>query len=149
MDSDADEIPLNQLKQEAGGVGLKSLTAELSKLKTIEKLALPTDLFKGLNEQLVEGYRLRVDTESLTEIRRHPDPIRYLLLSAFCYQRSREIVDSIIGLFILLVHRLESAAAGGHLRRLSLPHKKTRIMTNCCTRLQWRRSLSQRAPFKK
>ena len=105
---DADEIPLNQLKQEAGGVGLKSLTAELSKLKTIEKLALPTDLFKGLNEQLVEGYRLRVDTESLTEIRRHPDPIRYLLLSAFCYQRSREIVDSIIELFILLVHRLES-----------------------------------------
>ena len=105
---DADEIPLNQLKQEAGGAGLKSLRAELSKLKTIEQLMLPTGLFKDLNEPLVEGYRLRVDTESLTEIRRHPDPIRYLLLSAFCHQRSREIVDSIIELFILLVHRLES-----------------------------------------
>ena len=105
---DADEIPLNQLKQEAGGVGLKSLKAELSKLKTIEQLALPTDLFKELNEQLVERYRQRVETESLTEIRRHPDPIRYLLLSAFCHQRSGEIVDSIIELFMLLVHRLES-----------------------------------------
>ena len=105
---DADEIPLNQLKQEAGGVGLKSLKAELSKLKTIEQLALPTDLFKGLNAPLVERYRLRVETESLTEIRRHPDPIRYTLLSAFCYQRSQEMVDSIIELFILLVHRLES-----------------------------------------
>jgi hypothetical protein len=31
-----------------------------------------------------------------------------MLLSAFCYQRSHEIVDSIIELFILLVHRLES-----------------------------------------
>ncbi|MGP1387809.1 MAG: DUF4158 domain-containing protein [Thainema sp.] len=105
---DADEIPLNQLKQEAGGVGLKSLKAELSKLKTIEQLALATDRFKGLNERLVDRYRQRVETESLTEIRRHPDPIRYLLLSAFCYQRSQEIVDSIIELFILLVHRLES-----------------------------------------
>lgn len=105
---DADEIPLNQLKQEAGGVGLKSLKAELSKLKTIEQLSLPKDLFKGLNEQLVERYRQRVETESLKEIRRHPDPIRYLLLSAFCSQRAQEIVDSIIELFILLVHRLES-----------------------------------------
>ena len=105
---DADEIPLNQLKQEAGGVGLKSLKAELSKLKTIEELALPTALFEGLNERLVDRYRQRVETESLTEIRRHPDPIRYLLLSAFCYQRAQEIVDSIIELFILLVHRLES-----------------------------------------
>ena len=105
---DADEIPLNQLKQEAGGVGLKSLQAELSKLKTIEELALPKDLFDGLNEQLVDRYRQRVETESLTEIRRHPDPIRYLLLSAFCSQRSQEIVDSIIELFILLVHKLES-----------------------------------------
>ncbi|MEL6456536.1 MAG: Tn3 family transposase, partial [Cyanobacteria bacterium J06623_5] len=105
---DADEIPLNQLKQEAGGVGLKSLKAELSKLKTIEELVLPTDLFRDLNEQMVERYRQRVETESLTEIRRHPDPIRYLLLSAFCSQRSQEIVDSIIELFILLVHKLES-----------------------------------------
>ena len=146
---DADEIPLNQLKQEAGGAGLKSLRAELSKLKTIEQLMLPTGLFKDLNEPLVEGYRLRVDTESLTEIRRHPDPIHYLLLSAFCHQRSREIVDSIIELFILLVHRLESRSRRRHLRRLLPPQKRMRIMTSCCTKLQWQRSLSQRVRFKK
>ncbi|WP_160148503.1 hypothetical protein [[Leptolyngbya] sp. PCC 7376] len=61
-----------------------------------------------LNSRLVERYRQRVETESLTEIRRHPISIRYLLLSAFCSQRSQEIVDNIIELFILLVHRLES-----------------------------------------
>jgi TnpA family transposase len=93
---DADEIPLNQLKQEAGGVGLKSLKAELSKLKTIEELALPTDLFEGLNEQLVERYRQRVETESLTEIRRHPDPIRYLLLSAFCPVANKAQLETVV-----------------------------------------------------
>ena len=102
-----DDILLNQLKQEAGGVGLKSLQAELSKLTTIENLALPANLFHGLNESLVQRYRLRVETESLTEIRRHPAAIRYTLLSAFCWQRSHEIIDSIIELFILLIHRLE------------------------------------------
>ena len=104
---DPDEILLNQLKQEVGGVGLTSLKAELSKLKIIEQLALPAGLFKGLSEQLVARYRLRIETESLTEIRRHPAAIRYTLLSAFCWQRSHEITDSIIELFILLVHRLE------------------------------------------
>lgn len=105
---DPDEILLNQLKQEAGGVSLKSLKAELFKLKTIQQLALPTGLFDVLNERIVERYRLRVATETLTELRRHPDPIRYTLLSAFCWLRLQELIDNIVELFILLVHRLES-----------------------------------------
>jgi TnpA family transposase len=56
----------------------------------------------------VERYRLRVATETLTELRRHPTAIRYTLLSAFCWLRSQEIIDNVVELFILLVHRLES-----------------------------------------
>ena len=104
----ADDIPLNQLKQEAGGVSLKSLMAELSKLTTIQQMALPTGLFDPLCERIVERYRLRVATETLTELRQHPDPIRYTLLSAFCWLRSQESIDNIVELFMLLVHRLES-----------------------------------------
>ena len=103
-----EEIVLNQLKEEAGGVGLKSLLAELSKLEAIAQLKLPEGLFNNLYISLVERYRLRVETETLTELRRHPDPIRYTLLSAFCWLRSQEIIDNIIELFIHLVHRLES-----------------------------------------
>ncbi|MEM6866760.1 MAG: Tn3 family transposase [Cyanobacteria bacterium P01_C01_bin.121] len=105
---DPDEILLNQLKQEAGGVSLNSLTAELSKLETIQNVALPAGLFDNLSESIVEGYRLRVATETLTELRRHPTAIRYTLLSAFCWLRSQEIIDNVVELFILLVHRLES-----------------------------------------
>ncbi|MEO0373919.1 MAG: Tn3 family transposase [Cyanobacteria bacterium P01_A01_bin.17] len=105
---DPDEIPLNQLKQEAGGVSLNGLMTELSKLDIIRTVALPAGLFTSLSESLVERYRLRVATETLTELRRHPAPIRYTLLSAFCWVRSQEIIDNIVELFILLVHRLES-----------------------------------------
>lgn len=103
-----DEISLNQLKQEAGGVSLNILTAELSKLEIIQNLVLPAGLFDNLCESIVERYRLRVATETLTELRRHPTAIRYTLLSAFCWLRSQEIIDNVVELFILLVHRLES-----------------------------------------
>lgn len=103
-----DEILLNQLKQEAGGVSLNSLTAELSKLEIIQSVALPAGLFGNLCGSIVERYRLRVTTETLTELRRHPTAIRYTLLSAFCWLRSQEIIDNVVELLILLVHRLES-----------------------------------------
>ena len=103
-----EEIPLNQLKEEAGAVSLKSLKAELSKLKLVEKVGLPEDLFSHLSESIVERYRLRVETESLTELRRHPTPIRYTLLAAFCWWRSQEIIDNVVELLIQLVQRMES-----------------------------------------
>ena len=103
-----EEIPLNQLKEEAGAVSLKSLKAELAKLELVEKVGLSEDLLSHLCDSIVERYRLRVETESLTELRRHPAPIRYTLLAAFCWLRSQEIIDNVIELLIQLVHRMES-----------------------------------------
>ena len=105
---DAEEIRLNQLKSEAGAVSLKSLQAELLKLEIVQQVHLPQKLFSHLCESIVERFRLRVETETLTELRRHPDPIRYTLLAAFCWMRSTEIIDNAVELFLQLVHRMES-----------------------------------------
>ena len=105
---DPEQIPLNRLKAEAGGVSLKSLKAELEKLELIRKVGLAEDLFCHLCESIVERYRLRVETESLTELRRHPTPVRYTLLAVFCWVRSQEIIDNVVELLIQLMHRMES-----------------------------------------
>jgi TnpA family transposase len=105
---DPDEIRLNQLKAEVGALSLKSLTAELSKLEILRAVGVPHDLFTHLCDSIVERYRLRVETESLTELRRHPDPIRYTLLAAFCWLRLQEVIDNVVELLLGLVHRLES-----------------------------------------
>ncbi|MGK7912806.1 MAG: DUF4158 domain-containing protein, partial [Synechococcus sp.] len=105
---DAEEIRLNQLKSEAGAVSLKSLQAELLKLEIVQQVHLPKKLFSHLCESIVERFRLRVETETLTELRRHPDPIRYTLLAAFCWMRSTEIIDNAVELFLQLIHRMES-----------------------------------------
>ena len=105
---DPADIPLNQLKQEAGGASLGSLKAEVSKLHIIQQVGLPDGLFSGCCITIVERYQARVFTETLTELRQHPDSIRYTLLAGFCWLRSQELIDNIVELFILLVHRLES-----------------------------------------
>ena len=102
-----DQIRLNQLKAEAGKVSLPSLEQELVKLEMVQQVGVPEKLFSHLCDSIVERYRLRVETETLTELRRHPEPIRYTLLAAFCWQRSPELVDNVVELFILLVQRME------------------------------------------
>jgi hypothetical protein len=101
------EIRLNQLKEEVGSATVKSLEAELSKLEILQAVGLPGDLFTNLCDSIVERYRLRVETETLTELRRHPEPMRYTLLAAFCSLRLQEVIDNIVELLLQLVNRLE------------------------------------------
>jgi hypothetical protein len=101
------QIRLNQLKEEVGSATVKSLEAELSKLKNLQAVGLPSDLFINLCDSIVERYRLRVETETLTELRQHPEPIRYALLAAFCSLRLQEVIDNIVELLLQLVNRLE------------------------------------------
>lgn len=43
-------------------------------------------------------------------MRRHPDPIRYTLIAAFCWLRSQEITDNLVELLISIVHRIGARA---------------------------------------
>ena len=107
---DAEEFPINQLKAEPGSISLNSLLCELSKLELLKTIDLPENTFSHLATPVIERYRLRLETETISELRRHPTSIRLTLLAAFCWQRQYEITDTAIELLIQLVHRLESRA---------------------------------------
>ncbi len=97
---------LHELKQGTGAVKVDSLLAEISKLQKIEDLALPDTLFAEVPPKVLESYRQRLTVEDLHEVQRHPDAIRYTLLAAFCWQRRREIIDTLVDLLIDLIHRM-------------------------------------------
>jgi TnpA family transposase len=101
---------LHQLKQGVGAVKLESVFAELDKLQTIVDLELPADLFADCSPKVLEKYRQRIAVEGLHEVRRHPDPLRYTLLAAFCWQRQREIIDTLVDLLIDIIHRMKIKA---------------------------------------
>ncbi len=101
---------LQLLRSNAGACTLDSVLTEIEKLKQIRTLDLPSDLFSQASGKLVSWYRQRVAVEDLYEIRRHPEHIRYTLLSAYCYQRQQEITDTLLDLLINLIHRIEKRA---------------------------------------
>lgn len=105
-DESSGRSTLHELKRGAGAINVDSLLDEIDKLEKIEQLDLPHDLFRTTDPKVVETYRRRVAVEDLHEVQRHPDPVRYTLLAAFCWQRRREIIDVLVDLLIDLIHRL-------------------------------------------
>jgi len=113
------------LKSDPGHIGLASVQREIAKLNRIRELDLPDGLWADTSPKLLESYRSRAATESIRELRRHSGPVRYTLLSAFCWQRRREITDGLVDLLIQVVHRLSvraekriTAAMIGELQRV-------------------------------
>lgn len=127
-----DRTPFAELRTDPGRPSLQSILRELSKLHVIDSVGLPRDLFEQTPPKLLRKYRLRAATEPPREIRRHPEPIRYTLLSAFCVQRRKEIVDGLVDLLILVVHRIgvrsERKVVRALLEDLRRVHGKTALL---------------------
>jgi hypothetical protein len=101
-----DSFNLSELQADPGRSSLETVFKEINKLKTINKLNLPIDLFKDVPEKILRKYRTKVIAEKLYELRRHPDQMRYSILAVFFWIRSREIADNLIELLILIIHRI-------------------------------------------
>ncbi|MBE9230078.1 DUF4158 domain-containing protein, partial [Phormidium sp. LEGE 05292] len=104
--TESQPFDFNNLKADPGRVGLDSLLKEIEKLETIRQLGLSENLFANVSPKIIHHYRQRASAEPPRELRRHPDPIRYTLVAAFCWQRSQEITDSLVELLIQIVHRI-------------------------------------------
>jgi hypothetical protein len=105
------KIPtFNFLCSDPGSVALEHLFQEIEKLKLIRQMNLPLDLFQGVSPKIIETYRMRAATERLTELRRHPSPVRHTLMAAFYWQQGREITDNLVDLSIQIVQKLDTKA---------------------------------------
>src|SRR6266700_1006823 len=114
-EEDEETVPLDQvtwhdLKLNPGPVGVKSVRQELAKLRTLEHLQLPEDLFNTVPTKVLSRCRQRAATETLHELRRHPDATHYALLAAFCWQRRHELLDTLIDLLLLIIHKIGTRA---------------------------------------
>jgi hypothetical protein len=54
----------------------------------------------------LQVYWARAATEPPREMRRHPAPVRYTFLAAFYWQRRRDIIDGLVDLLVLVIHRI-------------------------------------------
>jgi TnpA family transposase len=72
---------------------VNTMEMEVKKLLAIRHLQIPDGLFHHLTPKLIKKYRLRAATETVTELRAHPMPIRYTLLAILFWHRPAEIID--------------------------------------------------------
>lgn len=103
-------LEMSVLKQDPGRIGLESLQKEAEKLLFLKSIPLPLDLLKGLPRPYLVGLKRRISSEKPAEIKRHPEATRYALVAIFSFVRSHEIVDDLVDLLILIVHRIGARA---------------------------------------
>jgi hypothetical protein len=101
---------LHALKHDAGPLGLSRVLEEIAKLERIHQLGSPAALFAHVSAKTLDSYRHRIAVEDLQEVRRHPDPIRFTLLAAYCWRRRQEIVDILVELLLDVAHHLTTRA---------------------------------------
>jgi hypothetical protein len=91
---------LSARKIDTGRRSLNSLEGDVEKLHQVQRLALPQDLLVPLSTRSLRRMKLRGAAESLSATRRPPDPIRYGLVTLFCYARTQEITDRLVELLL-------------------------------------------------
>ncbi len=98
------------LNSSPGRVSLNSLLTEITKLQHLRRIELPDDLFTGISAKVLQTYAARAATEPPRELRWHPEPIRYTLVAAFCWLKTREVTDNLVDLLIQMVHGIGTRA---------------------------------------
>ena len=120
------------LKSDAGRPSLDTILHEIDKLKVIDTLQLPVGLTEGITDKFLRSIYLRVITESLWDLRRHPEYIRHTLIALYCHERPHEIMDSLVELLIQLLHKVrknaEKKVMGELMGDARSVHGKTRLL---------------------
>jgi hypothetical protein len=104
------DLGLTHLKDDAGRTSLDSVLQELAKLSRLRKLTLPSETFSAVPAKWLQKYHRRTSTESSWGLRRHPAEIRYTLVTAYCWQRQHQIIDTLIDLLIQVIHKISARA---------------------------------------
>jgi len=107
---DQERYPLSQLKASPGRVGLNTLLAEVARLKSLQVIELPPDLFRDVAPKLLEQYRRRVAVEAPSQLKRHPPAVYRTLLAAFCWVRRQQVTDNLVELLLQIVHKIGTRA---------------------------------------
>lgn len=94
------------LKGDPGPLAVDTAHDEVAKLQRLRDLKVPSDLFAQVPRRVIQALRQRVSAEEPHELRRHPVPLRLMLLAAFSWQRQREVTDTLVDLLIKMIQQI-------------------------------------------
>ena len=101
------------LKADAANAGVENLGNEITKLRLLRSVGLPVEPFVSTPSRVLQVLKRRAWNEKASEMREHPDAIRYALLGCFLHVRTMEVLDDVVRMAIDIVH------PGGYSQRQS------------------------------
>lgn len=101
---------LQELKEDPGAVQVETLLVEIGKLERARAVGLSADVFEGVSEKIVEGWRARAMRMYPSDFAASPAPIRLTLLAALCQVRITEMTDGLVELLLAMVNTISVRA---------------------------------------
>lgn len=95
------------LKADAANVGVENMRDEITKLRLLRSVGLPPEPFSSTPIKVLQLLKRRALNEKASEMREHPDAIRYALLGCFLHVRTMEVLDDVVRMAIDIVHRVD------------------------------------------
>lgn len=126
FDTDAQEIadyPIHELKVGAGSAKVKNIKRVCARLKQLQSIDLPEDLFTGIPLRFLRQYRQQVAVESPSHLRlrsrsQSGQAQTLVMLAAFCWVRQREITDDLVDLMTRVLNDIRVRAKFNEEKRL-------------------------------
>ena len=102
-EAEEDDCSFRTLKKSPGSISSITILKELNKLRIIKSIGLDYHLFETITPYFLKKYRDRIITEPAREVRRHPDYIKYGMVSVFLYVLNLESKDSVCDYLIHII----------------------------------------------
>ena len=107
--------PIHDLKSGAGEPKVDNIKKVAARLKLLQGIGLPSDLFANVSLPFLQQYQRRVAVESISHLQRRDKKEKqeaqlYTMLAAFCWVRQRKITDYLVDLFIRILNDIRLRA---------------------------------------
>ncbi len=108
-------IPLHRLKAGVGDAKVKHIKEAAERLKILQDISLPADLFADIPLAYLRQYQQQVGVDSINRLQARRDNPRqtakyYTQMAAFCWLRQRELTDQMVELFTQILNDIQLRA---------------------------------------
>jgi Domain of unknown function (DUF4158) len=111
----AEKYPLHELKIDSGDAKVKHVKRTSQRLKLLQSIGLPEDLFADIPLPYLRIYQQQVAVSSISHLQRRMKMARqqaqhFTMLAAFCWVRQREVTDQLVDLCIQIINDIRLRA---------------------------------------
>ena len=131
------ETGFQRLKDDVGAASLDSILLAARKVSFIEGLDLPLETLAAVDRGWTARLARQVEGETASEMRRHAHDRRLGLLAIYLMHRKSQLIDGLIDLLLVVVHRLGTRSRRkviqGIAADIGAVHGKERLLVDIAT----------------